>query len=176
MRYFIALIVLAWFGGFLWFVVALPQPLEGPGGQAAIVPTGAAGRIDRGLSLLDQDVVKAVMITGVDRNVTKEDFARTYDVSQETLKCCISLGYSAVDTRTNATEAADWAVSREYISLRLITTDWHMRRAAGELRRVLPENIAIYRDAVPSEPSLRILFVEYHKFLASEVAGLFEGN
>ena len=55
-------------------------------------------------------------------------------------------------------------------SLRLVTTDWHMRRTAGELERTLPAGIAVVEDAVRSEPSLRILFVEYHKLLASAVA------
>ena len=47
-----------------------------------------------------------------------------------------------------------------------ITTDWHMRRAAFDLAAALPDDIVIVRDAVPSRPSLRILFLEYNKLLA----------
>ena len=56
--------------------------------------------------------------------------------------------------------------------MRLVTTDWHMRRAAFELERMVPISVVIVRDAVPSQPSLRILFLEYHKLLARELAAL----
>jgi hypothetical protein len=42
-----------------------------------------------------------------------------------------------------------------------------MRRAALELEGSLPAHIEVIRDAVPSQPSFRILFLEYHKLLAS---------
>ena len=50
-----------------------------------------------------------------------------------------------------------------------------MRRAAGELQRTLPDGVEVVRDAVPSQPSLRILFLEYHKLLASVVSRLWRG-
>jgi uncharacterized SAM-binding protein YcdF (DUF218 family) len=78
-----------------------------------------------------------------------------------------------VDTRSNATETADWVAANSVRSLRLVTTDWHMRRAAGELDRTLPANVEVLRDAVPSQPNLASLFLEYHKLLASWGAGLF---
>jgi len=53
-----------------------------------------------------------------------------------------------------------------------VTTDWHMRRAAGELDRTLPDHVTVIRDAVPSQPDLGTLFLEYHKLLASRAAGL----
>ena len=56
--------------------------------------------------------------------------------------------------------------------LRLVTTDWHMRRAAGELDRTLPGHVTVVRDAVPSHPDLGTLFLEYHKLIASRAAGL----
>ena len=86
------------------------------------------------------------------------------------MRCCVKLGYLAVDTRSNADETASWVKERKYKSLRLVTTDWHMRRAAVELARSLPDDITILRDAVPSRPRLGILFLEYNKLLAAAVA------
>jgi hypothetical protein len=45
-----------------------------------------------------------------------------------------------------------------------------MRRAALELRRAAPEGVTIVEDAVPSQPSFKILFLEYHKLLARLLA------
>jgi uncharacterized SAM-binding protein YcdF (DUF218 family) len=88
------------------------------------------------------------------------------------MDCCIELGFSALDTRGNARETAEWIRSGGYRSLRLVTSDWHMRRSRNELEQVLPEDVAVVADAVPTEPSLRILFLEYHKWLASRLANL----
>jgi hypothetical protein len=45
-----------------------------------------------------------------------------------------------------------------------------MRRAAYELEEAAPAGTEIARDAVRTGPSLRILFVEYHKMLAARIA------
>ena len=75
-------------------------------------------------------------------------------------------------TRGNADETANWVRENDVRSLRLVTTDWHMRRAAGELQRKLPDGVEVIRDAVPSQPSVGSLFLEYHKLIASYAASL----
>lgn len=171
-RYICATAILAWILGFLWFTVALPQPADRLTTDAVIVPTGGAGRIAQGLSVLDSGLAKKMLVTGVDPEVTPGEFSAEFDVDEAQMDCCVTLGFRAVDTRTNATETADWVEKNGVTSLRLVTTDWHMRRAAGELDRTLPSGVKVVRDAVPSEPSLASLFLEYHKLLASWLAGL----
>jgi uncharacterized SAM-binding protein YcdF (DUF218 family) len=158
--------------GFLWFAAALPQPVGDVRTDAVVVPTGGPGRITRGLELLAQGQARAMLVTGVDREVKPDEFAAEYDVSPATMECCVTLGFAAVDTRSNAAETAAWAREGRYRSLRLVTTDWHMRRAAAELARALPADVTIVRDAVPSRPRLRVLFLEYNKLLASAAAAL----
>lgn len=172
-RYILASIVLVWALGFLWFAVALPQPAGTRVTDAVIVPTGGAGRIAQGLAVLDRGQADRLLVTGVDPEVTPDEFAAEFEVDTARMDCCVTLGFSAVDTRTNATETAQWVERNSVSSLRLVTTDWHMRRAASELHRTLPEDIEVVRDAVPSQPSLANLFLEYHKLLASWAAGLF---
>lgn len=167
-----ALVLMLYAFGFLWFAAALPQPMADSRTDAVVVPTGGAGRIDRGLALLARGQAREMLVTGVDREVKPGEFAAEYKVSPSTMDCCVTLGFAAVDTRSNAAETADWVKERRYKSLRLVTTDWHMRRAAGELGRTLPAEVTIVRDAVPSRPRLRILFLEYNKLLASGAAQL----
>ena len=158
--------------GFLWFAAALPQPAEGGKTDAIVVPTGGPGRIDRGLALLGAHRAQAMLVTGVDREVRPGEFAAEYRVPAATMDCCVTLGFAAVDTRSNAAETAAWMAEHHYRSLRLVTTDWHMRRAAGELESALPSSVGVIRDAVPSRPRLGTLFLEYNKLLASTVARL----
>lgn len=176
-RYLLSSVVLVWALGFLWFTIALPQPAEtalsdGTAADAVIVPTGGAGRIAQGLAVMDAGLAAKMLVSGVDPEVTPEEFAAEFEVDAALMDCCITLGYAAVDTRGNAAETAEWAAQNGVQSMRLVTTDWHMRRAAGELGRTLPPSVTVIRDAVPSHPSLASLFLEYHKLLASRVAGL----
>lgn len=170
-RYFLSGAFLVWSLGFLWFAVALPQPATELKTDAVIVPTGAAGRIERGLVVLDNGLARRMLVTGVDPEVKPGEFTVQFNVPQEQMECCVTLGFVAVDTRGNASETAEWVQQNQVTSLRLVTTDWHMRRAAGELDRQLPGSVRVVRDAVPSSPSLATLFLEYHKLIASHLAG-----
>ncbi len=163
---------LVWALGFLWFTVSLPGPAGDDKTDAVIVPTGAAGRIAQGLAVLDKGLADQMLVSGVDRDVKPKEFAIEFEVDEARLECCVTLGFSATDTRTNATESAQWVKANEVTSLRLVTSDWHMHRAAGELDRRLPGDVKVVRDAVPSEPSLATLFLEYNKLIASSFAGL----
>lgn len=173
-RRLVSLVFLIWAIGFLWFLVALPRPAEAEQTDAVIVPTGGAGRIARGLEVLDAGLADKMLVSGVDSEVRPQEFAAEFGVEPEQMACCITLGFAAVDTRSNAAETAKWVAQNEVRSLRLVTTDWHLRRAAGELDRVLPDHVTVIRDAVPSQPGLATLFLEYHKLLASWAAGLAE--
>lgn len=171
-------LLLVWILGFLWFAWFLPQPApDGAHTQGIVVLTGGGGRIPRALAILRADHATRLLVSGVDRQVRPSEFAAQYDVEPRLMACCITLGFDSVDTRSNAREAAGWIAQYHVRSVRLVTTDWHMRRAAFDLwvatrrNRASPEP-AIVRDAVPSHPSLKILFLEYNKLLARMVAWL----
>ena len=167
-----AALVLVWAFGFLWFAGALPQPVGEIEADAVVVPTGGAGRIARGLEVLQEGQAPQMLVTGVDPDVTEDEFAAEFNVPRRLMRCCVTLGYTAIDTRGNAAETTLWVVDQGVERVRLVTTDWHMRRAAAELEASLPPSVVVIRDAVPSEPSLRALFLEYNKLLASVAARL----
>ena len=169
-RRLLSLILLAWALGFVWFATALPQPAEAGQSDAVVVLTGGAGRVERGLDVLDQHWAPRMFVSGVDKQVKLNEFAVQFNVPPAQMACCVRLGYSATDTVSNARETADWIRAGGLHTIRLVTSDWHMRRAAFELRRVVPAGVTIIEDAVPTKPSLRILFIEYHKLLAREIA------
>jgi uncharacterized SAM-binding protein YcdF (DUF218 family) len=168
----VSLLAVAWALGFLWFAVSLPQPAGAERTDAIVVPTGAGGRIPRGLAPLREGAAPRMLVTGVFESVTPREFGTEYNVAPALMKCCVTLGFAALDTRGNARETAAWVETNKVRSLRLVTSDWHMRRAARELEDRLPPGTVLVRDAVPSEPSLWILFLEYHKLLATWVSRL----
>lgn len=160
-------LLLAWLLGFIWFAGWLPEPAPMERTDAVIVPTGGPGRIARGLEVVQTDSADTLLVTGVDPEVRPGEFAAEFEVPEAVMACCVTLGFTATDTRGNAQETAEWARASGVTSLRLVTSDWHMRRAAAELRRQLPGDVRLVEDAVRSEPSLWMLFIEYHKWLVT---------
>ncbi|WAT17412.1 YdcF family protein [Aurantiacibacter sp. MUD11] len=165
-RRIIAVPVILWALGFLWFAIALPQPAPQSQTDAIVVPTGSGGRIQRGLEMLQVGAAEQMLVTGVDTTVQPGEFQAQFDVPDRVMNCCVTLGFSALDTRGNARETAEWLEDRGYSSIRLVTADWHMRRAAAELSEQLPDTVSVTRDAVRSEASFGTLFLEYHKLIA----------
>lgn len=155
--------------GFLYFAVTLPGPIERARTDAVLVPTGGPGRIGRGIEVIREGEAKRMFVSGVDPEVKPREFAREFDVTAREMQCCVTLGYLAVDTRSNAGEAAQWLASNDVRTVRLVTTDWHMRRASAELRYSIPGTVSVIEDAVPSDPALGQLFLEYNKLLAALV-------
>lgn len=171
-RRLLALLLIAWALGFGWFGVFLPQPHGDEKTDGIVVLTGSAGRIERGLALLRREQADRLLVSGVDRDVRPREFARYYGVSDKMMKCCVTLGREAIDTRSNAIETSRWIARKKYRSVRIITADWHMRRARYELSRQLEGPVRIIPDAVRSNPSLTVLLREYHKYLLRRAAGL----
>ena len=167
-----ALALLGWVLGFAWFAIFLPEPLDGRRTDAIVVLTGGPGRIDRGIALMQQGAARRMLISGVDRSVRPGELAAQYDTPEALFDCCITLGREAIDTRSNGLETARWLARRDYQTVRLVTTDWHMRRSALELTQALPPRIHIVYDAVPSHPSLSVLMREYNKYLLRRIAAL----
>lgn len=168
----ISLLFLAYVLGFAWFALLMPLPAPAAKTDAIVVLTGGPGRIDRALERLEAKDAKRLLISGVDADVKPKELAVAYKRPIRLFDCCIALGFEAVDTRSNATEVAAWVARRNYKSVRLITTDWHMRRAEYELERAVGDKVTILPDAVRSQPSLTTLAREYHKYLLGRAGGL----
>ncbi len=164
------LVALAWCLGFAVFMLLLPQPLGGNTTDAIVVPTGGAGRIDRGIALLQAKQARRMLVTGVAPGVRPIDLAREYRTPSALFACCIDLGADAVDTRSNAEETAAWVKTHGYRTVRLVTSDWHVPRARMELSAAMGPGVLVLGDGVPSTPRLGTLINEYNKLILRRVA------
>ena len=171
---FFSFVLLAYLLGFLVFAVTLGSPAEDHRTDAAVAITGGSGRIEHAMEVLADGDVERVLIAGTDPSVTKTDLVDRLGGKERLVRCCVDLGSESVDTRSNAEEAKRWLDRRGYKSLRLITSDWHMRRARYEFRKVLGDSYEVVPDAVRSQPGFMTLFGEYNKYLLRRIAVLFE--
>jgi uncharacterized SAM-binding protein YcdF (DUF218 family) len=167
-----SLLLLLYTLGFVLFAFTLGKPASSSvtATDAAVVLTGGAGRIEHAIDVLKQHDARRLLVAGVDPSVTKADLVRRIPGSRAWLACCVDLGSESVDTRSNAEEAQRWLVRHDYRSLRLITSDWHMRRARYEFDKVLGGRFRLVPDAVRTEPSFLTLFGEYNKYLLRRLA------
>jgi uncharacterized SAM-binding protein YcdF (DUF218 family) len=153
--------------GFALFAVTLGTPADAgtPKVDAIVVITGGKGRIEHGAGLLAAGKARRLLIAGADPSVRKADLIHRLGARQAMFDCCVDLGSESVDTRSNAEEARRWLERRHYRSVRLVTSDWHMRRARYEFNRQLGSGIKVVPDAVRTEPNFMTLFAEYNKYV-----------
>lgn len=166
----LALPLLGWALGFIWFSLSLPvaAPLSVKS-DGVVVLTGGAGRFRRGLAVVEAGSARRMLVSGVGRTTTRKQLAAAFEIDIGRLRTT-DLGYAAQDTRSNAEETAAWVARHGFTSIRLVTSAGHMRRARLELARVLPAGVTVLPDAVPSEPKAPGLAFEYSKWLARRAA------
>jgi uncharacterized SAM-binding protein YcdF (DUF218 family) len=168
----LAFVIVLYALGFALFAVTLgsPAPADTPKVDAIVVITGGKGRIEHAASLLADGQGKRLLIAGADPLVRKVDLVNRLGGKEKLFDCCVDLGSESVDTRSNAEEANRWLQRRKYRSIRLVTSDWHMRRARYEFNRQIDPEIRIVPDAVRTEPNFVTLFAEYNKYLLRRIS------
>jgi uncharacterized SAM-binding protein YcdF (DUF218 family) len=167
-----SLIALIYLLGFIFFALTLGRPAaaDAPVTQAAVVLTGGPGRLEHAIDVLKDRRAGRLLVAGADPSVTKADLARRLGGNRKLVACCVDLGSESVDTRSNAEEAGRWLAAHRFSSVRLITSDWHMRRARYEFEKVLGGKYRIVTDAVRSQPTFLTLFGEYNKYILRRLA------
>lgn len=101
--------------------------------------TGGEGRIAEAVKLLNDGKGERLLITGVHPEVSLASLKKALNSKSDKFECCIDLGRQAEDTIGNATETAAWVRLHNYHSIILVTSTYHMPRAALELKRAMPD-------------------------------------
>jgi uncharacterized SAM-binding protein YcdF (DUF218 family) len=164
-------LVIAWGLGFVWFLRTIARPPALPLHADGIVAlTGGAERVETALRLLAEGKADRLLLSGIGPTTELSTLARRAGIDPTPMLDRIMLGRSALSTRGNAAETADWLRQMPATSIILVTAYYHMPRALAELRPVLP-GVTIYPFPVGREAAYRVsmlfLFEEYSKFLAA---------
>ncbi len=159
--------ILAYFLGMAWFMNSLPPAAGAERTDGIVVLTGGPGRLSRGFELIGRGTGERLLISGVADVVRPEELAAEYKVPLDLIRSRVDLGRQATDTRTNGEEVAEWVRRHKMGSIRIITNDWHMRRARKEISWRLGSGTKVVSDGVHSPRSFGQLFVEYNKYLIS---------
>ena len=173
------ILVLIWAVGLFAFAdrVARSTPATAPTPADGIVAlTGpSTARIDVAMKLLEDGKAGRLLISGVNRHVSRADVRSVAKAPGRLYDCCVDLGFSAADTQGNGRETAAWAHAYGFHRLIVVTADYHMPRAILELRGALPEGrfqpYPIVTDEIDSRrwwrtgDGVRRMTLEYCKYL-----------
>jgi uncharacterized SAM-binding protein YcdF (DUF218 family) len=176
----IFVVLMIWCAGLLAFAARIDRSTPAPDPPAAdgiVALTGASGeRIDAALRLLEAGKAKRLLISGVGRHVTRDELQTVTGADRPVFDCCVDLGFQAVNTVGNGLETAEWARSKGYRTLILVTADYHMPRARLELRAAMPEAAVIAYPVATKEltagdwwktgAGAERMILEYSKYLA----------
>lgn len=149
-------------GGFLWFadsVSSLRAP-DGVKADAIVVLTGGYLRIEQAIGLLHDGAGKRLLISGAHPSTTPAQIRRTTQASPDLFKCCVDIGYDAIDTIGNANEIARWIHEHDYKSVLVVTNNYHMLRSLHELRRADPVTEFIPYPVITADLTRRAWFTE----------------
>jgi len=133
---------LVWAVGLLAFSGRVERSVpaaEPPVADGVVVLTGASNiRLEAATRLLEAGKGKRLLISGVNREATRDDVLNVTKAVKPIYDCCVDLGFTAADTIGNAAETAEWARAKDYDSLIVVTADYHMPRSMLELRAAMP--------------------------------------
>ena len=127
-----------------------PEPARA---DAIVALTGpSAERVNAAIRLLEERKGRRVLISGVNREVRRQELRALTPGSNRLFNCCVDLGFEAENTTGNAQEIAAWARAKGYDNLIVVTSDYHMPRSLVEIRSAAP-GVVLTPYAV-STPSL----------------------
>ena len=129
------------------FVLTLPKPDNNIDiADGIVVPTGGQARLHAGLDLLVDGRAPHLLLSGVGQGITKDMIAQSLALSPSRiaqLTCCVTLDFQAENTKGNARATQKWANDNNLSRILLVTSDYHMPRAALEFGYHLPERTII---------------------------------
>lgn len=179
---------LVWLPAFAWFYQQIPTqqdyiPLDTAGkADAIVVLTGGTGRFDKGLQLLMAGKAQELLVSGVDKDVRPRELVEMYGIQIHHPALAngvtqIALDHGPHNTVGNAESTAEWMRQRGFKSIYLVTSSYHMPRSLLEFQQAMPDAIILPEPAFPewgaidkvflvSRGSLRLILLEFHKYIA----------
>jgi uncharacterized SAM-binding protein YcdF (DUF218 family) len=164
--------------GFFWFAgrvsgseVELTRTADG-----IVVLTGGASRINDAIELLAARRGQRLLISGANRSTTAAEISRLNPDFTRWVRCCVDFDRS-LNTLGNAIEISRWAMRREFRSLIVVTSNYHMPRAMAEIAHQLPGvelvPFPVISERLRAEPwwanetIMRLLLSEYLKYIVA---------
>jgi uncharacterized SAM-binding protein YcdF (DUF218 family) len=173
----VAAVLGTWIWGLILFVDRIPVTVEDEERRtdAIIVLTGGTLRLEKGFELLSAKMADKLLVSGVAKGVQMEEVLGAAGLTPDEMECCVTLGYMAEDTGSNAIESAVWIRTNKVASIRLVTSSYHMPRSLLEFRATVPGAEIVPHPVFPRHVMVQewwarpgtasLVIAEYNKYL-----------
>jgi len=173
----VSALLAVWIWGLILFIDRMPGSVEDKERHtdAIIVLTGGTLRLEKGFELLSSGLSGKLLVSGVAKGVQMEEILEAAGLTPEELDCCVTLGYMAEDTGSNAIESAVWIRTNKVSSVRLVTSSYHMPRSLLEFHATVPNVEIVPHPVFPEHVMVAewwtrpgtasLVIAEYNKYL-----------
>ncbi len=154
-----------------------------------VVLTGGRNRVAEAMQLYNRGLAKILIISGVGQNITLEQLEKENETVIAENHQQVILGNEATNTIENAIEVSEAIRRNNAVSLRLVTSYYHMPRSEQEILAMNPDVKIIYHPVYSKNVSDKwwkrwgsfyLIAGEYNKFMfvyiKNFIAKLREGN
>src|SRR3954447_15403848 len=167
------LVVTLGFAWFSWHVPANEVVLDRDA-DGIVVLTGGASRVADAIELLAAGHGRRLLISGVNRSTNRSEISRLNPEFAPVVRCCVDFDRS-LNTLGNAVETRRWTEAKDFHSLIVVTSNYHMPRALIEIGHQLPDvalvPFPVVTDKLRTESwwgdmaRTRLLLLEYVKYI-----------
>jgi uncharacterized SAM-binding protein YcdF (DUF218 family) len=165
--------------GFAWFIWHVPanEVVLDRDADGIVVLTGGASRVADAIELLAAGHGRRLLISGVNRSTNRSEISRLNPEFAPVVRCCVDFDRS-LNTLGNAVETRRWTEAKDFHSLIVVTSNYHMPRALIEIGHQLPGvtlvPFPVVTDKLRTESwgtmvTARLLLLEYLKYIFANV-------
>jgi uncharacterized SAM-binding protein YcdF (DUF218 family) len=188
--YFLLSTLALWLGGLAlfhhdiskdWRQITVKNPDISEKTDAIVTLTGGSERIRTSLHMIKEGYSDILFISGVNNQVKLAELFAVHGISKEDFFSMVNkveLGFEAKNTIENAAEVEDWIKRNSKIkSIRLVTSNYHLRRSVLEINSKLPNIKIIPHPVIPInvrvdkwwkfDSSRGLIISEYNKLIAA---------
>jgi uncharacterized SAM-binding protein YcdF (DUF218 family) len=165
--------------GFAWFIWHVPanEVVLDRDADGIVVLTGGASRVADAIELLAAGHGRRLLISGVNRSTNRSEISRLNPEFAPVVRCCVDFDRS-LNTLGNAVETRRWTEAKDFHSLIVVTSNYHMPRALIEIGHQLPSvtlvPFPVVTDKLRTESwgtmvTARLLLLEYVKYIFANI-------
>ena len=143
--------------------------------DSIVVLTGDKFRISKGMEILSNGTGNKLLLSGVNKNIKLSNIKNEFPKYKKFFDCCVDIDSISSNTFENSRETFLWLEKNKYISVLIVSSDYHMPRAKLEFERFLSTTNIYYQSVnsnndVNTVGKIKKLFLEYVKYMRTYIS------
>ena len=143
--------------------------------DSIVVLTGDKFRISKGMEILSNGIGEKLLLSGVNKNIKIINIKNEFPKYKNYFDCCVDIDNISSNTFENSRETFLWVEKNKYISVLVVSSDYHMPRVKLEFERFFETGNTYYHPVnsnndVNAIGKIKKLFFEYVKYMRTYIS------